>query len=259
MTMNLRTGLFLQLFSLIALSVICLMGTTHAFGLVSLTTSDVRMNSGTLALAALLTSIVWLFSTLCLAAFRNVADDEGSIKFSRGYRAGVKTLSQASLLDAVHAAFMVMFFYAQLKYLDDKWLTESVTPNPMVIYGMCTRLLHGFALILYGGSFFLMEAFHPEGTAELWAWVVWGGYKASGLLEILAVITGCRYVDAIFTVTLLATLVVAFTWAQSFEQLINANEVALDQSALRTEYFKSKNAMAYYGPPIEPGVELRQE
>lgn len=68
--------------------------------------------------------------------------------------------------------------------------------------------------------------------------------------------TDCRLVDAVFTCVYAIGLLAAFVWAQSFEPLVRSSETELDKSALRTEYFKASNSMAYYGPDIIPGMQL---
>lgn len=191
---------------------------------------------------------------------------------------------------------MALFFYAQFTYLEDAWQTEAIAPNAMVIYGCTTRLLHALTILLYGSGFFMMEAYHSEGTAECWGWSVLFLYKLAAIAgqqtrlslcmamcvcvwpcvfvyvclwhslifscsppEFAAVLFNSRLADVIFTCLYLGALISALIWAQSFEPLIIAHEVKMDQSALRNEWFKSRNAMAYYGPPVEEGMELVAE
>eukprot|EP01054_Gregarina_sp_Poly1_P000979 Gregarina_sp_Poly_1__978@NODE_1239_length_4674_cov_201_846538_g844_i0_p3_GENE_NODE_1239_length_4674_cov_201_846538_g844_i0NODE_1239_length_4674_cov_201_846538_g844_i0_p3_ORF_typecomplete_len129_score3_34DUF3273/PF11677_8/3_3e31_NODE_1239_length_4674_cov_201_846538_g844_i040714457 len=118
-----------------------------------------------------------------------------SIKYARGYRAGTKMLSQATLFDIVSSAMMTLFFFAQFSYLEDQWQTDAIHPNPMVIYGITNRLLHAVALFFYGGAFLCLEAYHSQGTAECWGWIILCVFKAAGVLgelELSHFIVSCR-------------------------------------------------------------------
>lgn len=55
--------------------------------------------------------------------------------------------------------------------------------------------------------------------------------------------------DVLFTVSLGIGLASSFVWSIPFEPNANTRNVKLTQSAMRNEYYKSRNAMAYYGPP----------
>lgn len=59
-----------------------------------------------------------------------------------------------------------------------------------------------------------------------------------------------KLIDAIFTVMLGVSLGIGFLWALIFEPVSHRFDVKLTQSAMRNEYYKSRNAMAYYGPAV---------
>ena len=56
--------------------------------------------------------------------------------------------------------------------------------------------------------------------------------------------------DAMYTVMLGVSLGVMFLWSLFFEPVSHRFDVRLTQSAMRNEYYKSRNAMAYYGPAV---------
>lgn len=62
--------------------------------------------------------------------------------------------------------------------------------------------------------------------------------------------------DVIFTILLGIGLLSALLWSISFEAVANKSNVKLTQSAMRNEFYKSRNAMAYYGPPT--GIEMEE-
>ena len=74
-------------------------------------------------------------------------------------------------------------------------------------------------------------------TAEIAALAAWG----SSSFEVL---------DAVYTVMLGVSLSIAFLWSLLFEPASHRFDVRLTQSAMRNEYYKSRNAMAYYGPAV---------
>lgn len=255
LTCNLRAGWLLQILAFSLLIAVSLFG-GKKIGFLFLTISDVRMTSSGLALLGVIAGFLWLAGACCLQAFRNTGDDEGSIKYSRGYRGGVKLLTQASALDIIQAAMLTLFFYGQLNYFEDQWQTDAIQPNAMVIFGLATRLLHAFACIFYAGSLFLIEQYHPEGSGEVWGWTLGIFFKVTGMVELAAILLNLRALDLVFTIMFFISLLAAFTWSLQFEPLTLQREVTMHQSALRNEWFKSRNAMAYYGPPIQHAWEV---
>lgn len=91
-------------------------------------------------------------------------------------------MAHASFLDIIQAGLLALFFLAQFSYFEDAWQTESVSPNVMTIYGNLSRILHAMSLLLYGGSFFMVEAYHTHGTAEYWSWTLATLFKAAACL-----------------------------------------------------------------------------
>lgn len=56
--------------------------------------------------------------------------------------------------------------------------------------------------------------------------------------------------DAVYTLLLGVSLSAFFLWSLFFEPVSHHFDVRLTQSAMRNEYYKSRNAMAYYGPAV---------
>lgn len=104
-----------------------------------------------------------------------------SIKQSRGFRAGIKALNQASLLDILSWTMTTILLFSFMQYFEDDFATKKVGSGSTAIYASAARTLHALSLILYSMSFFMLESFHGEGTAEFWGWALAGLYKFAGL------------------------------------------------------------------------------
>lgn len=59
-----------------------------------------------------------------------------------------------------------------------------------------------------------------------------------------------QVLDAVYTVMVGVSFSIAFLWSLFFEPASHRFDVRLTQSAMRNEYYKSRNAMAYYGPAV---------
>lgn len=255
MDWNLRCGLLLQIVALVGLLIFGWIAGCGV-GLISITSGCTRMTSSWGAVGAVICSLLWVGSACLIQGFRNTGDDEGSIKFARGYRAGTKLLNQATILDIIAGGMTTLSIFAQLSFLEDQWQTEAIKPNPMTIFNYTARLLHAISLIVYGAGFMFIESYHTTGTADVWGWILLSLYKTAGVLEFLAIVLHSAVLDLVFTVSLGLAVLSALMWAQAFEPIIISNEVQLDQSALRNEFFRSKNSMAYYGPQIDNNQEM---
>lgn len=70
------------------------------------------------------------------------------------------------------------------------------------------------------------------------------------LLSLISTHQTCAAVcNVFFTVSFGLAAISSFLWAISFEHVVSRTDVKLTQSAMRNEFYKSRNAMAYYGPP----------
>ena len=181
-----------------------------------------------------------------------------SIKQSRGFRAGIKFLNLAALIDIVSWMLTAMSLFMLGSFSANQWEKKLDGSN---MYFIAARMLHVVALMFYAGAVFCLEVFHSRGTSEIWGWILSTAMKISAVLEFLVVITGSSTIDVIFSAAYIATLAGSFVWALSFEPIVNKvdDDVKMTQSALRNEYYRSKNSMAYYGPPIIEANEQQTE
>ncbi|CDJ27597.1 uncharacterized protein EMH_0033190 [Eimeria mitis] len=103
-------------------------------------------------------------------------------------------------------------------------------------------------------SIFFLETYHSEGAGEAWGWLGAVCFKLTAFSEFAALATwgssSFPVLDAVYTVMLGVSLGVMFMWAMFFEPVSHRFDVRLTQSAMRNEYYKSRNAMAYYGPAV---------
>ncbi|CBZ51373.1 conserved hypothetical protein [Neospora caninum Liverpool] len=166
----------------------------------------------------LITSILmigYLMGTFGIALFQLFVAD--SSKWTRGFRAGSKTLSCAVTLDAVSGCLrVVQYIHAYLFSSVQWWAKYQRTQSDWGLYHFSSTL-HAFALVMYGVGFFLLESYHDQGTYEEYAWSMLGLYTTAGLAELFMVYTGY---GAFFTLLLVAALIVTVNWAFQFEPLL---------------------------------------
>ena len=198
-------------------------------------------------------SLCLILGSLWVQNFRSIADDDASIRQSRGYRTGMKLLQQASLLDLISWSLTCILFFSLMHYFDDIWTLNHSGSGTNVIFGLLTRSLHALSCILYGLSLFFLESFHTQGTGDAWGLIIGVLYEISGFFEFLMLFDSSFLAslwDFLFTFSFGLALFCSLVWALSFEALVTDTDVKLTQSAMRIEFYKSKNAVAYYGPPI---------
>jgi hypothetical protein len=171
--------------------------------------------------------------------------------------------------------------FSFVEYFQDQWSNETYASGSTALYGCVARSLHALSLLLYSCSLCFLENFHTEGTGEVLGWLLGLLYQLSGIFgqsfllffhlmkkkkilaftELLTLITGDgkfhTMFSVVFTFLLGIALTLSFFWSLSFEQLLNESDVKLTQSAMRNEFYKSRNAMAYYGPPT--CVEMQEK
>lgn len=252
---NLRSGFAIHLACICCLAVISAAGGDY-FGIA-------RMLGGVGSQNMELTSVLFfcllaIDGAVLLLSFRNMADDDSCIKQSRGFRAGIKFLNLAALLDIVSWMLTAMSVFMMGSFSGNQWEKKLDGSN---MYFIAARMLHVTALFAYAGAVFCLEIFHSKGTAEFWGWVIASMLKLSAIAEFLVVCTGSAALDVLFTVGYIATLSLCFIWALTFEPIVNRadDDVKMTQSAIRNEFYRSKNSMAYYGPPIIDGSEQVQQ
>lgn len=262
MAYNLRVGFIIQLIALIGLSICSLIGGNAGVTLVGLLSADSSRVKAVPLQACLFFSCLWAVGSLFLQGYIQLADDDASIKHSRGFRAGTKALHQATLLDVFSWIMTAVLFYATFEFFEEEWAEEQAGSGSMRMFVLVTRTIHALSLIFYNFGIFCLEGYHTEGTAECWGWVIGSLFKCAGVLEIACLATSCSLansiLDVLFTLALGGGIICACIWAAAFEPVVSKYEVKLSQSAIRNEYYKSKNAMAYYGPPVMQGIEMGQ-
>ncbi|KAL8435393.1 hypothetical protein ACSSS7_002525 [Eimeria intestinalis] len=191
---------------------------------------------------------------LTLLAFQSLADDDSSIKQSRGYRTGTKLLHQASSFGVVSSTLALLAVYSANYYFDDTWMSKNLGGGSAWLIFFTCRLCDATALLLLAGSIFFLETYHSEGAGEVWGWVGGICFLITAFTEAAASAAwgnpSLPVWDAVYTVMLGVSLTVMFLWSLFFEPASHHFDVRLTQSAMRNEYYKSRNAMAYYGPAV---------
>ncbi|KAL8427847.1 hypothetical protein Efla_005813 [Eimeria flavescens] len=191
---------------------------------------------------------------LTTLAFQSLTDDDSSIKQSRGYRTGTKFLQQASSFGVVSSTLALLVVYSANYYFDDPWMNKKLGGGSSWLIFFTSRLCDAFSLILFAGAIFFLEAYHSEGAGEAWAWLGGACFIFTALAEAGALAAwGSPFLpvwDAIYTVMLGVSWGVMLLWSFFFEPVSHHHDVHLTQSAMRNEYYKSRNAMAYYGPAV---------
>lgn len=254
MNYNLRLGFLIQLASYTILISSIYAGGKSPFGLLSFLRATVESIGVTPFSSVLFCHGGFIIGTLLIMAFIQMAEDDSSIKQSRGYRAGTKFILQATSFASVSWCLSMVTFLGATYYFDSEWLDEQIGVGSNWIIHFTSRVLDSFALLCYAGGCFFLEAYHSHGTSEIWGWICGASYLAAGATELFALITyntpKFSAFEYLHTLSFGLSLLVSCVWAFLFEPVSHLHDVKLNQSALRNEYYKSKNALAYYGPAV---------
>lgn len=252
MNFNLRLGFLLQLAAYAGLLSCASLSGKSPLSLLAFLHAEPAYVVNAPEWAVLLCCGLWIFGHLLNMAFLQISDDDSSIKQSRGFRAGTKFMMQATSLGAISWVFSLISFYASTYYFDDPWMEEKIGGGSQWLIFFSARTCDILSLILYAGSVFFLETFHSEGVGEAWGWLTACAFKLTALSQLVGLtMFGCDgfcVTDAVYTVLLGISLCLATLWALLFEPVSHRYDVKLTQSAMRNEYYKSRNAMAYYGP-----------
>lgn len=113
---------------------------------------------------------------------------------------------------------------------------SSWRPSPVRCFLTNAQL---FVILPHMGpsSYLVSRVGFASSDAEIAALAAWGS-------------SSFKVLDAVYTVMFGVSLIVAFLWSLFFEPASHRFDVRLTQSAMRNEYYKSRNAMAYYGPAV---------
>lgn len=252
MNFNLRLGLFLQLVAYVGLLFCASIGKKSPLSLLSFLKAAADTTGDAPVWMVLLFCGLWVFGHLLNMAFLQIVDDDSSIKQSRGFRAGTKFLMQATSIGAIGWVFTLISFYAATFYYEDPWMTEQLGEGSHWLLFFSGRLCDLFSLFLYAGATFFLETFHSEGAGEAWGWLTALAYQSAAIAELVGLTLiggdGFPVADAVYTVLVGVALCLTTLWSLFFEPISHRFDVKLTQSAMRNEYYKSRNAMAYYGP-----------
>ncbi|CDJ38361.1 hypothetical protein, conserved [Eimeria tenella] len=251
---NLRLGLLIQLTAYATLLATTSSGGKDPLSLLSFFRSNPESVGKSPLWAAQLACCLFILGNLTTMAFQSLTDDDSSIKQSRGYRSGTKFLQQASSFGLFASTLALLVFYSANYYFDDPWMSKNFGSGSSWLIFFTSRVCDAFALFFYAGSIFFLEAYHSEGAGEAWGWLGAICFKLAAFAEIAALAawgsSSFEVLDAVFTVMLGVSLSIAFLWSLFFEPASHRFDVRLTQSAMRNEYYKSRNAMAYYGPAV---------
>jgi hypothetical protein len=122
----------------------------------------------------------WAFGSLWIQNFRSITDDDGSIKESRGFRAGTKLLQHGSLFDLISWSMTCILLFSFMNFFEDTWTRTTLNSGSTALFGLIARAVHALTCVLYGVSFFFLEIFHTQGSGEVWGWLLSFLYLTSG-------------------------------------------------------------------------------
>ncbi|CDO66031.1 glideosome associated protein with multiple membrane spans 1 [Plasmodium reichenowi] len=254
MNFNLRVGFLIQFISYILLvGAITIIG-KNPLGILNFLRA-LPGSVGTAPMPLVLFSIGgFLMGTLLIMSFLQLTEDDSSIKQSRGYRAGTKFLLQATSMGTVSWSLSLICLMASSYYFDDPWMEEKIGAGSSWILYFSSRLIDAFCLFLYGSGCFFLEVYHSEGAGEAWGWLCGMCFIATSFVEVLALTLFntplFSSLDWFYCLFLGLSLFFSVIWGLLFEPISHRYDVKLTQSAMRNEYYKSRNAMAYYGPAV---------
>ncbi|CBZ52454.1 hypothetical protein NCLIV_022430 [Neospora caninum Liverpool] len=251
---NLRLGLLLQLSAYLGLLFTISAGGNDALSLLSFFRASPEAVGQSAVWAVQLCCGLFILGSLMTMAFQSLVDDDSSIKQSRGYRSGTKFLQFGSAFAVFGLILTLLVFYAANYYFDDPWMQKQLGAGSTWITFFTARLCDAFALVFMGAGIFFLEVYHSEGAGEAWGWLCALCFKLTALIEVIGLTAfgteNFRVVDAMYTIMLGVSLSLGLVWALLFEPVSHRFDVKLTQSAMRNEYYKSRNAMAYYGPAV---------
>ncbi|PFH34633.1 GAPM1a [Besnoitia besnoiti] len=251
---NLRFGLLLQLAAYVGLLLTISAGGNDSLTLLSFFRASPEAVGQSPVWTVQICCGLFILGSLMTMAFQSLVDDDSSIKQSRGYRSGTKFLQFGSSLAVFGWILTLLVFYAANYYFDDPWMQKQLGAGSTWITFFTARLCDAFSLVFLGAATFFLEVYHSEGAGEAWGWFCAICFKLTALTEVIGLTAfgseNFKVVDAIFTIMLGVSLSLGLVWALIFEPVSHRFDVKSTQSAMRNEYYKSRNAMAYYGPAV---------
>jgi len=251
---NLRLGFLIQITAYAGLIAAIAAGKNDPLSVLSFLRASPESVHGSPIWAVQLCAGIFILGNLMTMAFQSLVDDDSSIKQSRGYRSGTKFLQQAASIGVFSWTLSLLVFWAANYYFDDPWMSQKLGGGSSWLTYFTARVCDALTLILYGSACFFLETYHSEGAGEVWGWLCGIVYYLAGISEILCLTAmgteSAKVIDAVYTVLFGLALALSTVWALIFEPVSHRYDVKLTQSAMRNEYYKSRNAMAYYGPAV---------
>ncbi|EDO07721.1 hypothetical protein BBOV_III001540 [Babesia bovis T2Bo] len=254
MNYNLRAGFALQLLSFVILAIGIYNGGKDPFAILTFFRALPENFGVTPFSLTLICHGGFIVGTLLIMSFIQMSEDDSSIKQCRGYRAGTKFMLQATSFGAVSWCLSMVTFLGATYHFGAQWMEEQIGDGSNWLIYFSSRLFDAFALFLYAGGCFFLETYHSEGTSESWGWLCGLAFFAAAVFEVLAL--NCinsgmfAILERLYTFAMVIGLLLSTIWAFIFEPVCHRYDVKLTQSALRNEYYKSRNAMAFYGPAV---------
>ncbi|KAH8739328.1 multi-pass transmembrane protein [Cryptosporidium ryanae] len=200
---------------------------------------------------ALFFMILMIIGVLCLNMSTILMDDDGSICQTRGFRSGCKALGQGALITLLGLVLIAVTLYSNVGYYEGNALSGldlNYVIKCMFNAGLAITSV-GFTLL--GFAAFLVEVYSSDGTREILGFASIILCKISGMFMFLTVIfPDCKIIGFLFTIFTIIALTHITMWAGLFENVALKSRIKMTQSAVRNEYYKSRNALAYFGPPV---------
>lgn len=189
-------------------------------------------------------SFVHLLGTVLLSIFQIFLADDAA--WSRGYRAGSKWISYATLYGTCADVLQcVLYLHIALHY-SPALITQSTGGGSEWLLFTFTRILYAIAAFQYGQGFFLIEVYHDQGTSAFLGAALLVAYVATGCLDILGI---GFLAPGLGTCVRAITLVMAILWAVVFEDIVHAFSPALYETELTNELEAKVNYFARCPPP----------
>lgn len=200
---------------------------------------------------ALFFVILMIIGVLCLNMSTILMDDDGSICQTRGFRSGCKALGQGTLITLLGFVLIAVTLYSNVGYYEGNALSGLDLNCVIKCMFNAGLAVTSVGLALLGFAAFLVEVYSSDGTREVLGFASVILCKISGILAFLTIIfPDCKIIGSLFTILTIISLTHVTLWAGLFESVSLKSRIKMTQSAVRNEYYKSRNALAYFGPPV---------
>ncbi|KAF7455928.1 multi-pass transmembrane protein [Cryptosporidium felis] len=200
---------------------------------------------------ALFFVILMIIGVLCLNMSTILMDDDGSISQTRGFRSGCKAFGQGTLVTLLGLILIVVTLYSSVGYYEGNALSGLDINHVIKCMYNAGLAITSIGFMLLGFAAFLVEVYSSDGTREILGFASILLSKVTGILMFLSIIfPECKIIGSLFTLTALTALTHMTLWAGIFESIALKSRIKMTQSAVRNEYYKSRNALAYFGPPV---------